>query len=55
MIIIEITTLSELPTECYNCPCHNQESGYCQADKGRRYNAEYRPYWCPLREVKVND
>lgn len=48
--MIVITTIDTLPNYCYECPCHDGESGYCQADKGRRYS-EYRPYWCPLKEI----
>jgi hypothetical protein len=47
-----IKTMTNLPEHCYDCPCHNGESGYCQADKGHRYS-DYRPFWCPLIEVKV--
>lgn len=49
--MIVITTMESLPDHCYECPCHNGESGYCQADKERRYSLEYRPYWCPLKEI----
>lgn len=48
--MIVITTIDTLPDHCYECPCHDGESGYCQADKERRYS-EYRPYWCPLKEI----
>jgi hypothetical protein len=48
--MIMITTIDMLPDCCYECPCHNSESGYCQADKERRYS-DYRPYWCPLKEI----
>ena len=48
--MIVITTIDELPDYCYECPCHDGESGYCQADKERRCS-DYRPYWCPLKEI----
>jgi len=48
--MIVITTIDALPDHCYECPCHDSESCYCQADKERRYS-EYRPYWCPLKEI----
>lgn len=48
--MIVITTIDALPNHCYECPCHDGESGYCQADKERRYS-DYRPYWCPLKEI----
>lgn len=48
--MIVITTINELPDHCYECPCHDGESGYCQADKERRCS-DYRPYWCPLKEI----
>lgn len=48
--MIVIATIDELPDYCYECPCHDGESGYCQADKERRYS-DCRPYWCPLKEI----
>lgn len=48
---ILIKTMTKLPEHCYECPCHDGESGYCQADKGHRYS-DYRPFWCPLVEMK---
>lgn len=50
MGMIVITSMESLPEYCYECPCHDGESGYCQANKERRYS-EYRPFWCPLKEV----
>jgi hypothetical protein len=50
--MIVIKTMTNLPEHCYDCPCHNGESGYCQADKENRYS-DYRPFWCPLVEIKV--
>ena len=46
-----IKTMTNLPEHCYDCPCHDGESGYCQADKEHRYS-DYRPFWCPLVEIK---
>lgn len=46
---IIITTMNKLPEHCYECPCHDGESGYCQADKEQRFS-DYRPYWCPLKQ-----
>lgn len=43
-----ISTLNKLPEYCSDCPCHNGESGYCQADYEHR-NSEWRPFWCPLK------
>lgn len=38
----------KMPEYCYECPCHNGESGYCQAYKsGYLYSIE-RPAKCPL-------
>lgn len=51
--MIAITTIDSLPDYCYECPCHDGERGHCQADKERRYS-EYRPYWCPLKEIHDN-
>ena len=48
--MIVITTLDALPEYCYECPCYNEEHVYCQADKERR-TSEYRPFWCPLKEL----
>lgn len=45
-----IKTMTNLPEHCYDCPCHNGESGYCQADKGHRYCID-RPLWCPLLQI----
>ncbi len=47
---ILIKTMTNLPEHCYDCPCHDGESGYCQADKEHRYS-DYRPFWCPLLQV----
>lgn len=52
--MIVITSMESLPDYCYKCPCYNCESGYCQADEKRR-DADYRPYWCPLKEQKVRE
>lgn len=48
--MIVITTMDAIPECCYECPCSNGESGYCQIDKERRYS-DYRPYWCPLKDI----
>lgn len=48
---IFIKTIKNLPEHCYECPCHDGESGYCQADEQHRYS-DYRPFWCPLVETK---
>lgn len=48
---IIIKTMTNLPDHCYDCPCHDGESGYCQADKDHRYS-DYRPFWCPLEETR---
>lgn len=50
--MIVITTMDSLPEHCHECPCHDGESGYCQADKERRYS-DYRPFWCPLIRCKA--
>ena len=48
---IFIKTMTKLPENCYECPCHDGESGYCQADKEHRYS-NYRPFWCPLTKTR---
>lgn len=48
--MILITSMDSLPEHCYECPCHDGESGYCQADREHRYS-DYRPYWCPLKDL----
>ena len=53
--MIVITTMDALPEYCYECPCHNGEHGRCEADKERRSALEYRPYWCPLKEVNNDE
>ena len=45
-----IKTMTNLPEHCYDCPCHNGEGGYCQADKEHRYCID-RPLWCPLLQI----
>lgn len=49
--MILIKTMTNLPEHCWDCPCHDGEGGYCQADEERRYS-DWRPFWCPLIEVK---
>jgi rubrerythrin len=55
MEMIAITTMDSLPELCYECPLHDGENGQCNADKEKRYSAEYRPYWCPLKDVDLNN
>lgn len=52
--MIVITTMDALPDYCYDCPCHNGEDGQCRADANGRYTSDYRPYWCPLKEINNN-
>jgi hypothetical protein len=49
---IIISTMDELPEMCYDCPCHNGENSTCNAMKDRMYVSDWRPFWCPLKEVK---
>lgn len=49
---IIISTINELPECCCDCPCHNGENGFCQADDKKR-SSEWRPFWCPLKEAQV--
>ena len=49
--MIVITTMDALPDYCRDCPCNNGEHSICEADKEKRSTFEYRPYWCPLKEV----
>lgn len=37
-----------MPHSCFDCSCHNGESGYCQADKHHRYIYNDIPKWCPI-------
>lgn len=53
--MIVITSMESLPDCCYECPCHDGEHGTCEADKERRTSIEYRPYWCPLKEIHVKE
>lgn len=39
-----------IPDHCYDCPAHNCETGYCQADKAER-SSDWRPFWCPAKEL----
>lgn len=50
---IIIKSLDSLPEHCYDCPCHNKENGYCQANKDYTYSID-RPFWCPLLEIHPN-
>lgn len=50
---IIITTMEEIPENCCDCPCADHENGSCQADKEGRTTQLYRPFWCPLKEEKV--
>ena len=52
--MIVVTTMDALPDYCYECPCNNGEHSQCEADKEKRSSFEYRPYWCPLKEVDSN-
>lgn len=38
----------EMPEYCYDCPCHNGESGYCQLYKDGYLSSIERPAKCPL-------
>lgn len=38
----------EMPEYCYECPCHNGESGYCQAYKSGYLGSIERPAKCPF-------
>lgn len=49
-MVVVITSMESLPDHCFECPCHDGESGYCQADASHRYS-DYRPFWCPLKEI----
>lgn len=40
----------KMPKYCYDCPLHNGESGYCQADNEHWGQLE-RPESCPLIEL----
>lgn len=51
--MISIITMKTIPENCYDCPCENHESGTCQADEERRSTQVYRPFWCPLKEIKT--
>lgn len=48
---IFIKTMTNLPEHCYECPCHNEESGRCQADKEHGVSFD-RPSWCPLVKIE---
>jgi len=54
MGMIIITTMTELPEGCYECPlCHESN---CKALKinsnGYQMAQEIRPYNCPLKEIQ---
>lgn len=39
----------EMPTYCYDCPCHNGENGQCNVTG--EYTFDKRPFDCPLCDV----
>lgn len=39
----------EMPTYCYDCPCHNGENGRCNVTG--EYTFDKRPFDCPLCDV----
>ena len=41
----------EMPTYCYECPCHNGENGRCNIT-GDSSVFDKRPFDCPLKEEK---
>lgn len=43
----------EMPTYCYDCPCHNGKSGLCIITGDSVSNK--RPFNCPLKEEKVKE
>lgn len=51
-MLVVITTMDHVPEKCYDCPCHDGENGYCQLDPQHRYMQEWRPFWCPLKEIR---
>lgn len=50
---IVITTMTELPNRCCDCPCHNSENGTCQA-VAEYMSSDWRPFWCPLKELEID-
>ena len=48
---IVISTMKNLPEHCYDCPLNNNEHLQCEADECKRYSENYRPFWCPLKEI----
>lgn len=45
---------AELPQNCGECPCEQEEYGYCQVFDGTHFcEYESRPEWCPLVEIKT--
>lgn len=46
MVMLDI----EIPTYCYDCPCHNGENGQCNVTG--KYTSDKRPFDCPLKEEK---
>lgn len=41
----------EMPTYCYDCPCHNGENGRCNITGDSVFDK--RPFDCPLKEEKA--
>lgn len=51
--MIVISTLTELPNHCWDCPCCDKERGWCKADEEERVS-DWRPFWCPLKEIIID-
>ena len=43
----------EMPKSCGDCPCQQEEYGYCQVieEEARFCDYKSRPEWCPLAPV----
>ena len=44
----------DMPKNCGECPCVNDEFGFCQADEKIRDCDWYKsPTWCPLKPMPL--
>ena len=52
IIMAKAMLIMDMPSNCYECELNNYHFCFVTSDNVERYrNTEYKPTWCPLREV----
>ena len=52
IIMAKAMLIMDMPSNCYECELNNYHFCFVTDDNVERYrNTEYKPTWCPLREV----